>query len=166
MINLPFFFRLPCVLFLRFSAYTTRPRGKYFVYQCGNGIARLSCLSLSFSCPKGAELRLIPGVPMRGCDTRDTGTQWLSTKSTHTPTVSTLRSCLLVLSNFIDPRSGAHTQNIERAWRSWKEDVSDAKCVRDSCLSDYLYRWQFRFNRSQTGMPAEQIVDETLDCWV
>ena len=66
----------------------------------------------------------------------------------------------------MDPRSGAHTQNIERVWGDWKEVVRDAKCVRDTSISDYLYSWQFRFNRSQTGMSAEQIVDDQLDCWV
>ena len=73
---------------------------------------------------------------------------------------------LCILRNFVDPRSGAHTQNIERSWRNWKEAVSGARVVNDLCIGDYLYSWQFRFNRSQSGATHNQIIDDQINCWV
>ena len=60
----------------------------------------------------------------------------------------------------------AHTQGIERCWKSWKEYVRKMRCVREDSLSTYLYHWLFEFNRNQTGVPRNQIIDDILDCFV
>ena len=52
--------------------------------------------------------------------------------------------------NFVDPVTGAHTQGIERCWKSWKDYVRRARCVRDDRISEYLYAWVFVFNRTQS----------------
>ena len=68
--------------------------------------------------------------------------------------------------NFVDPVTGAHTQGIERCWKSWKDYVRRARCVREDKIASYLYAWVFVFNRTQSGVPRNQIIDDILTCFV
>ena len=70
------------------------------------------------------------------------------------------------MSHFVDPVTGAHTQGIERCWKSWKDYVRRARCVRDDRISEYLYAWVFVFNRTQSGVPRNQIINDILSCFV
>ena len=62
--------------------------------------------------------------------------------------------------------TGAHTQGIERCWKSWKAYVRKMRCVREDSISTYLYHWLFEFNRTQTGVPRNQIIDDILEFFV
>ena len=66
----------------------------------------------------------------------------------------------------MDPVTGAHTQGIERCWKSWKDYVRRSRCVRDDRISEYLYAWVFVFNRTQSGVPRNQIINDILSCFV
>ena len=66
----------------------------------------------------------------------------------------------------MDPVTGAHTQGIERCWKSWKDYVRRSRCVRDHRISEYLYAWVFVFNRTQSGVPRNQIINDILSCFV
>ena len=67
--------------------------------------------------------------------------------------------------NFVDPVTGANTQGIERAWKTWKKNVRDSGPVHEDRLNEYLYAWVFRHNRQMTGVSHEQLVDDMINCW-
>ena len=70
-----------------------------------------------------------------------------------------------MVSNFIDPLTGAHTQGIERVWWDWKQYVREMRCIHQEDIEEHLYSWLFRYNRVQSGVTREQIIDDIFTCW-
>lgn len=54
--------------------------------------------------------------------------------------------------NFVDPETGAHTQNVESPWQKFKQrhrhEYGTARSLFESCVSDYC--WRQRFSQTAT----------------
>ena len=52
--------------------------------------------------------------------------------------------------NFVNPETGAHTQNVESLWNRLKNRLKKLMCVGRGKLQTYLNKWMFIDNYSQT----------------
>ena len=65
----------------------------------------------------------------------------------------------MFLSNFIDPRTGEHTNGIENCWSLMKKNLRRFYPIKDEdWLIIYLYSYQFQFNYLQHHSKLELFV--------
>ena len=147
---------------LRSLVYMMKPRGKWLLCQWTIELQVLWYQSLSILFRPAGKWLQMHGKRTYNSATKITVILLLYTNSKH---FGSQHGAAFLLSNFVDPITGAHSQGIERAWRDWKQVVSDAKCLDEDHLNDYLYSWIFVHNRKVSGVHVDQIVDDMISCW-
>jgi transposase-like protein len=66
--------------------------------------------------------------------------------------------------NFIDPQTGAHTQNVERSWKSAKERNKRHNGTHRQMLDSYLCEWMWRQRHRQLNL-FDKILADIVVYW-
>ena len=99
----------------------------------------------------------IPDLTSRGISTFDCHSQAVPHLRHHEKKSS-------LLSNFVCPITGAHTNGIERQWRSLKEEIRRGHHVTLGTFDRYLHCWRYRHQLHVDGMRFDRIYDEMVQC--
>ena len=63
---------------------------------------------------------------------------------------------------FVDPITGAHTNDVECCWKFWKQYVKRNSPIEKAFLSEHLNAWLFDFNMGRAGNTWPEIVNAKM----
>ena len=66
--------------------------------------------------------------------------------------------------NFVNPQTGAHTQSVERSWKSAKERNKRHNGTHRRMLDSYLCEWMWRQRHRNLDL-FDQILADIAACW-
>ena len=67
--------------------------------------------------------------------------------------------------NFVDPMTGAHTQNIECSWKNAKQRNKRHHGTHRSMLDSYLCEWMWQQRHKYLPCQFDKILDDIVAYW-